>query len=81
MFMLSMVRQRMRVYKWGNSSAEPPQRKLLHIQALVFDSHVHVQMRQCSRSVFDSTDGAPQESAEDLVCTCKFSAEFFMTAS
>lgn len=57
------------------------QAKLLHIQALVFDSHVRVRMRRRWRSVFDSTDGALQESAHDLVCTCKISAELFMSAS
>lgn len=71
----------MHVYKWGIGSAEPLQHKLLHIQALVFDNHVHDQMRRCSCSVFDSTDGAPQESVEDLVRTCKFSAELFMSTS
>lgn len=81
MFRLSVLRQRVCVHKWGLGSAEPLQRKLLHTQALVFDSHVHVRMRLRSRSVFDSTDGASQESAEDLVRACKFSGELFMSRS
>lgn len=49
MFMLSGERQRVRFYNWGIGSAELLQRRLLHIQALVFDNHVHVRMRQRSR--------------------------------
>lgn len=81
MLMLSMVMQRVRLSEWGIGSGEPLQRHLLHIQVLVFDNHVHVRMRRHSRSVFDSTDGALQETADDLVRTCKFSAELFTRAS